>query len=70
MRQYNNIPFHRTLVRQTGATLTAQDVAIEEAGTVVVAVGRDHYDHLPLSLLQGKILIDVSNNTERRKGPQ
>lgn len=57
-------------MRQTGATLTAQEAAIEEAGVVVVAVGRDHYDHLPLSLLQGKILIDVSNNTERRKGPQ
>ncbi|XP_063865230.1 metalloreductase STEAP4-like [Scylla paramamosain] len=59
----------KTLVRQTGATLTGQDAAIEEAAMVVVAVGRDHYDHLPLSLLQGKILIDVSNNTERRKGP-
>lgn len=57
-------------MRQTGATLTAQEAAIEEASVVVVAVGRDHYDHLPLSLLQRKILIDVSNNTERRKGPQ
>ena len=57
-------------MRQTGALLSSQDAAVAEAGMVVVAVGRDHYDHLPLSLLQGKILIDVSNNTEQRKGPQ
>lgn len=57
------------LVRQTGATLTSQEVALGAANVVIVAVGRDYYDYLPLSLLRGKLLIDVSNNTERRKGP-
>ncbi|KAG0726735.1 Metalloreductase STEAP3 [Chionoecetes opilio] len=57
------------MVRQTGATLTGQEGAVADAAVVVVAVGRDHYDHLPIALLQGKVLVDVSNNTERRKGP-
>ncbi|KAK7072151.1 Metalloreductase steap3 [Halocaridina rubra] len=47
----------------------AQEMALSDAKIVVVAVGRDHYDYLPLLHLRGKILIDVSNNTERRKGP-
>ncbi|XP_042204668.1 metalloreductase STEAP4-like [Homarus americanus] len=59
----------KNLVRQTGAVLAAQEVALAAAKMVVVAVGRDHYDYLPITNLRGKILIDVSNNTERRRGP-
>ncbi|XP_071515118.1 metalloreductase STEAP4-like [Panulirus ornatus] len=59
----------KTLVRQTGATLTGQEAALAVAKVVIVAVGRDHYDFLPMTHLRDKILIDVSNNTERRRGP-
>ncbi|XP_066971542.1 metalloreductase STEAP4-like [Macrobrachium rosenbergii] len=59
----------KNLVRQTGATLTSQEVALSGAKLVIVAVGRDYYDYLPLTHLRGKIVIDVSNNTEKRRGP-
>lgn len=59
----------KNLVKQTGATLSTQEEALKAAKVVVVAVGRDHYDYLPISLLRNKVLIDVSNNTEKRRGP-
>ena len=58
------------MVKQTGAMLLGQDEALSLSDVVVVAVGRDHYDNLPIRQLSGKILIDVANNTEIRKGPQ
>lgn len=59
----------QTMVKQTGAILMGQDEALSCSNMVVIAVGRDHYDNLPLAALKGKILIDVANNTEIRKGP-
>ncbi|KAF2366324.1 Pyrroline-5-carboxylate reductase catalytic N-terminal [Trinorchestia longiramus] len=56
------------LVKQTGAILLHQDEALAASNMVVVAVGRDYYDDLPLARLKGKILIDVANNTQMRKG--
>ena len=58
------------MVKQTGAMLLGQDEALAASNMVVIAVGRDHYENLPISKLRGKILIDVANNTEIRKGPQ
>ena len=60
----------RKLVRQTGATLVNQDAAAASSDIILIAVGRDYYDQLPFQLLKGKTLIDVSNNTEKRRGPQ
>ncbi|XP_018007479.1 metalloreductase STEAP4 [Hyalella azteca] len=57
------------MVKQTGAVLLHQDEALAASSMVVVAVGRDHYDSLPLARLRGKIVIDVANNTEIRRGP-
>ena len=58
------------MVRVTGAILLSQEVAIASSKVIIIAVGRDHYDHLPATQFRGKILIDVSNNTTKRKGPQ
>lgn len=60
----------REMVKKTGAILLHQDEALAASYMVVVAVGRDHYDNLPTARLRGKILIDVANNTEVRRGPQ
>ncbi|XP_076060592.1 metalloreductase STEAP3-like isoform X2 [Oratosquilla oratoria] len=59
----------REMVASTGATLTTQDVALSHARVVIIAVGRDNYDALPLSQLVGKVVVDVSNNTKSKKGP-
>ncbi|KAK3852467.1 hypothetical protein Pcinc_040952 [Petrolisthes cinctipes] len=59
----------KQMVRDTGASLTTQESAIASCDVVIVAVGRDYYDYLPLQSLRAKILIDVSNNTEPRRGP-
>ncbi|XP_071532605.1 metalloreductase STEAP4-like [Panulirus ornatus] len=59
----------KNLVRQTGAWLTGQEEALRKANIVIIAVGREHYEYLPMPYLQDKILIDVSNNPERRRGP-
>ncbi|CAL4075938.1 unnamed protein product, partial [Meganyctiphanes norvegica] len=60
----------KQLVQKTGAILTGQETALaQDACAVVIAVGRDHYDYLPLQNLHDRVLIDVSNNTKKRKGP-
>ena len=58
------------MVKKSGAILVGQDEAAAASEMIVVAVGRDHYDSLPTNRLRNKILIDVANNTEIRRGPQ
>ncbi|KAG7174390.1 Metalloreductase STEAP2-like [Homarus americanus] len=48
--------------KKAGTRLVTQDEAAR-ANTVVVAVGHDHYQRLPLSLLRHKVVIDVANST-------
>ncbi|XP_042212282.1 metalloreductase STEAP4-like [Homarus americanus] len=56
-------PQIQDLVRKkAGTRLVTQDEAAR-ANTVVVAVGHDHYQRLPLSLLRHKVVIDVANST-------
>ena len=63
----------RELVAKVGARLTTVEDAITSSSKniVVLAVPKDFYEKQPLHLLEGKIVIDVSNrNSIYRKGDE
>ena len=63
----------RELVEKVGARLTTVEDAIKSSSQniVVLAVPKDFYEKQPLHLLEGKIVIDVSNrNSIYRKGDE
>lgn len=63
----------RELVTKVGARLTTVEDAITSSSKniVVLAVPKDFYEKQPLHLLEGKIVIDVSNrNSIYRKGDE
>merc|ERR1712241_109026 len=64
---------NKELVEKVGARLTTVEDAIKSSSQniVVLAVPKDFYEKQPLHLLEGKIVIDVSNrNSIYRKGDE
>ena len=58
----------RELVTKIGAHPRFHDEAIRSSDLVIVAIPKDFYRDLPLDLLAGKIVVDVSNrNSTARK---
>ena len=57
----------RRLVSLTGAKLLSLVEAIDAADVVVLAVPVDFYTTLPLKLLSGKVVVDVSNRNSMHK---
>ena len=53
----------RELVLKTGAKLTSVEEAIRasQSNIVILAVPKDFYEKQPIHLLEGKVVIDVSN---------
>ena len=53
----------RELVLKTGAKLTSVEEAIRasQSNIVILAVPKDFYKKQPIHLLEGKVVIDVSN---------
>merc|ERR1711971_208669 len=54
---------NRELVLKTGAKLTSVEEAIRvsQSNIVILAVPKDFYEKQPIHLLEGKVVIDVSN---------
>merc|ERR1711997_248709 len=54
---------NRELVLKTGAKLTSVEEAIRasQSNIVILAVPKDFYEKQPIQLLEGKVVIDVSN---------
>ena len=62
--------FYRTLVEKIGAKIMKTEDAIAFSHIIVMAIPKDYYKDQPLELLEGKIVIDVSNRTtvHRKEG--
>ena len=58
-----NLCIFRELVLKTGAKLTSVEEAIRasQSNIVILAVPKDFYEKQPIHLLEGKVVIDVSN---------
>lgn len=51
----------RELVGRIGAKLTSVEDALKSSNIVILAVPKDFYEKQPLHLLEGKVIVDVSN---------
>ena len=62
--------FYRTLVEKIGAQIMKTEDAIASSHIIVMAIPKDYYKDQPMELLQGKIVVDVSNRTtvHRKEG--
>jgi predicted dinucleotide-binding enzyme len=62
------VNFSREFIESVGAHLTTVEDAVVGSDLVVVAIPKDFYVSLPVDLLSGKVVIDVSNrNSVHRK---
>jgi len=58
----------RALVKKVGGRSTNQASALECSNLVIAAVPKEYYRDLPVNLLVGKLVVDVSNrNSIKRK---
>ena len=62
--------FYRTLVEKICAKIMKTEDAIASSHIIVMAIPKDYYKDQPMELLQGKIVVDVSNRTtvHRKEG--